>query len=58
MQFTKDWEFVHESGFPSEVTKKLNQWRHLYEIIFVKVDLVVDQQETLSVFIARKKLET
>lgn len=51
--FDKTWEFVYECESANDVVKKLNQWRHQYEIVFIKVSSVASGD--LEVVIARKK---
>lgn len=54
IQFDYTWEFVHESGPASDVVKKLNQWRHMYNLIFISVKYESDK---LHATVARKKNE-
>lgn len=51
--FDQDWEFIHEQNAPTEATKKLNQWRHTYEIVFILVRFV--DRSMMEYLIARKK---
>ena len=37
----KDWECVIEKDYQSEVQKKLNQWRHEYDLYIENTHVVV-----------------
>lgn len=50
--FNHEWEFIHASGDPVEVTNKLNQWKKTFDLVFISVRF---EGGNLDYLIARKK---